>query len=170
MCVLRSLWLMISGKPSFFPSLTESLIPLCPRLFLNVSLLSLCLLVSLEKTTVNVRCLDLFTLLSLWVAIVFVRLLPFHWFLLWSLQLQLHIKKKKKKAFKLQLLWPCTMGEVDTVQKYTLHIHIIEKLSSFWINLFYSGILPTIQISGNRNVFVFVNKEDSCNSMSQISS
>lgn len=44
--------------------------------------------------------------LSLWVAIVFVCLLPFHRFLLWRLQLQL-----KKKAFNSQLLWACTIGK-----------------------------------------------------------
>lgn len=87
--------------------LTKSLVPLCPRLYLNVSVLLLNLVVISERTKINVRCLGLFLLLSLWAAVVFVHLLPFHWFLLWSLQLQLDIKN----AFNLQLLWSCTIGK-----------------------------------------------------------
>lgn len=72
-------WFLVSLHSS---PLTKSLVPLCPRLYLNVSVLFLYLVVISERTKVNVRCLGLFLLLSLWAAVVFVHLLPFHWFLL----------------------------------------------------------------------------------------
>lgn len=104
-CALTSLWLRISGKPSFLP-LTELWVLLLPA---------------------HVRCLDPFNSLCFWAAMGFVFLLPFHGFLLWALQLQLTVEMKNGRNY-------CGLAAQGSWHCAKLGKRTWQKLFSHWLN------------------------------------